>query len=354
MRIEVKHPSELGADEVALWRAHQNADPSLASPYLSPDWARTVGAVRKDARVCVIDGGRGFLGVQLQSRAAAMGLGAPIADYQGIVGEPGLEVDPRALCRALGVGRIDLTHVPAGQTILAGRAAGSEGSWIADVSQGAGVYNDGLKERRGEFVRQMDKKLRKLGRDKGLIKFTALSVDQAQFNTMLEWKNAQLARSGQPRIWETGWVRRVLDASFAARERDFSGAFFTLEVDGRLIAANYFLRSEKVLHDWIMAHDAEFDAFSPGVQLARWAVGWAADKGLREVDFGPGGYQYKRQVSTHQRELEWGAVSGASWSGAVRRAQFALRAGVERLPNKRIAALPGKAMRKLDLIRALG
>lgn len=354
MRIEVKHPGELGPEEIALWRGHQNADPSLASPYLTPDWARVVGAVRKDARVCVIDGGRAFLGVQRQSRYAAMGLGAPISDYQGVVGAPGLRLDPRALCRALGVGRIDLSHVPAGQLILGARAAGSEGSWVADVSQGAGAYNEAMKERRGEFVRQTDKKLRKLGREEGLIKFTALSVDQGHFDSMIEWKNAQLERSGQPRIWETRWVRRVLDESFAARERAFSGAFFTLTVEGRLIAANYFLRSETVLHDWIMAHDPKFDAFSPGVQLARWAVGWAADKGLHEVDFGPGGYQYKRQLATGQRHLEWGAVSGASWSGAVRRAEFALRAGVERLPSKRLAALPGKAMRKLDLIRALG
>ncbi|GAM98085.1 hypothetical protein U91I_01715 [alpha proteobacterium U9-1i] len=354
LRIEVAHPKELGPAEIALWRAHQAADSNLASPYLTPEWAQIIGAEREDARVCVIDGGRGFLGVQRQSRYAAMGLGAPIADYQGVVGEAGLVADGSAICRALGVGRIDLTHVPEGQRVLGARAAGGEGSWIADVSSGSGAYAAAIKERRPEFVRQIDKKVRKLGRERESMKFTALSIDHGHFETMLHWKNQQLARTGQPRIWERAWVRRVLDESFAARSRSFSGAFFTLTVDGQLVAANYFLRSETVLHDWIMAHDPAFDAYSPGVQLARWAVTWAGDKGLREVDFGPGEYQYKRQLATGQRRLEWGAVSGASWSGAVRRAQYAVRAGVERLPYPRIAALPGKAMRKFDLIRALG
>ena len=72
------------------WRAHQRADPALQSPYLTPEWAQIVGAVRKDARVCVIDDGAGFFAAQRLSRFAAMGLGAPIADYQGLLSEPGL------------------------------------------------------------------------------------------------------------------------------------------------------------------------------------------------------------------------------------------------------------------------
>jgi hypothetical protein len=46
-------------------------------------------------------------------------------------------------------------------------------------------------------------------------------------------------------------------------------------------------------------------------------------------------------------------IAGASWSGAVRRTAHALRAHIERLPQPRLAALPGKAMRRLDLVRAL-
>jgi CelD/BcsL family acetyltransferase involved in cellulose biosynthesis len=350
LRIEVIHPSELGTAETARWRAYQDVDPALAGPYLTPDWAKLVGANRDDARICVVEQGQAFLGVQRQSRFAAMGLGAPIADYQGVVGLPGFAVDSAALCRALKVGRIDLAGVPAAQTIV--RAAGSEGSWIAEVDTAEG-YRWGLKERRGKFVKELEKKRRRLEADKGAAEFTACSANAQHFETLLAWKREQLARTGQPPIWSTPWVRGVLDASFAERGTQFGGVFFTLCVDGQLIAANYFLRSERVLHGWVIAHDAAFDAYSPGVQLARWAIEWAADQGIREVDFGSGDYQFKRQLATTQRSLVWGAASRPSWSGAVRQAEFAVRAGLERSANPRLAALPGKAMRRLDLMRAL-
>ena len=349
MRLETIHPKELGPAEIARWRAHLR--PGLDSPYLTPDWAQVVGAARDDARVCVIDGGDGFFAAQRLSRFSAMGIGAPICDYQGVVGAPGLAVSGGDLCRALKVGRIDLTHVPAGQNLF--EPAGAEGSWIAETNGGRDLYEAALRARRAEFVRQTDKKLRKLKRERGHVEFRAASAEHADFETLLAWKNAQLARSGQPRIWAAPWVRATLDRCFARRDANFGGALFTLSVEGRLAAGAFCLRSARVLHFWIVAHDGDFDSYSPGVQLARWAIGWAGDNGVAEVDFGPGEYQYKRQLSTTQRMLERGVVAGASLSGALRRGALGLRAGVERLPHARLAALPGKAMRRLDLMRAL-
>ena len=350
MRLETIHPKELGPAELARWRAHQRANVALRSPYLTPEWAQLMGAARDDARVCVMDGGVGFLGAQRLSRFAAMGLGAPIADYQGLIAEPGLSVEPRAICRALGVGRVDIANAPAG-TLL--NPAGEEGSWIAEMSGGRDLYEAALKQRRGEFVRQADKKARKFAREFGPLEFRARSTDGGDFETLIAWKNAQLERTGQPQIWARPWVRRSLDACFETRANEFGGLSFTLHARDKLVAAAFCLRSESVLHFWLLGHDTAYDNYSPGVQLARQTIHWAAEHGFAEADFGTGDYQYKRQLSTTQRMLERGVMAGASWSGAVRRAQHAVRARIERLPQPRLAALPGKAMRRLDLVRAL-
>lgn len=353
MRVEAVHPREIGPSEVALWRARQAADPNLASPYFAPEWAKLVGAVRPDARVCVIEFGKGFMGVQRSSRFAAMGLGAPIADYQGVVGERGLPIDRVALCRALRVGRIDLVGVPEGQAVLAGRVAGGEGSWIADVSGGLEAYRAHFKSARPKIARQTDSRLRKLAEQHGEPVFTAISTDRQHFDTLMRWKLTQLRASGQPAIWAKPWVRRVLDATFELRESELAGAFFTLTVGDRLVAANYCLRSSRALHGWVLGHDPAFDAFSPGMQIARMTIEWAAQNGLSEVDFGGGDYQFKRHLATGQRRIEWGSLARPSWSGAVRDAEFALRARMERMPQERFATLPGKAMRRLDLMRGL-
>jgi CelD/BcsL family acetyltransferase involved in cellulose biosynthesis len=351
LRLETIHPKEIGDAEAALWRAHQAARPELGSPYLTPEWARIIGDARDDACVCVIEGGEGFLGVQRLSRFSAMGLGAPLADYQGLVGRRNIEIRAEKLCDALKVGRIDFTHVPAGQTLFA--VAGVEGSWIAETADGHAAYETGLKQRRSEFARQTEKKLRKLAREHGETEFSAGAFSRADFDTLVSWKNAQLKRSGQPEIWARPWVRQTLNACFEARMDTFGGELFTLRAGGRLVAAAFGLRSPRVLHLWLIAHDSAFDAFSPGVQLTRWLIGWAADRGLSEVDFGPGDYQYKRQLASTQRMLERGVASRLSLSGMVRSAEHALRAGIERLPQPKLAALPGKAMRRLDLMRAL-
>jgi CelD/BcsL family acetyltransferase involved in cellulose biosynthesis len=353
VRLETIHPKELGPSDVALWRAHQLADPSLASPYLSPYWAQLIGAVRDDARVCIIEDGAGFMGLQRLSRFAAMGIGAPIADAQGVVGLTGLPIDAAQICRALKVGRLDLTHVPARQPILAGAVASAEGAWVAETGGGRDLYEAAIKLKRPEFVRQIEKKARKLAREHGPIEFRANHTDAGCFETLVAWKNAQLLRSGQPAIWAAPWVRRALDDCFQGRSAEFGGVLFSLSANERLLAAAFALRSGRAMNLWLLAHDSEFDAYSPGVQLTRMLVGWAGDNGVAEVDFGPGDYQYKRQLATTQRVLEWGAPSRPSWAGVVRRAEHAIRARVERLPQPRIAALPGKAMRRLDLMRAL-
>lgn len=353
MRFETIHPRELSASDAALWRAHQSADAALQSPYLTPEWAQVIGAARDDARVCIIQDGAGFFGAQRLSRFAAMGLGAPISDYQGVVGLPGLPVRGADLCRALKVGRIDLTHAPAGQSLLQHGVAGEDGSWIADVAGGRDLYEAALKHRRGEFVRQTDKKLRKLQREHGDVEFRALSTDRAAFEELLKWKNAQLSRTGQPEIWAAPWIASTLNTCFETRASEFGGAFFTLTAGERLVAGAFCLRSPRVLHFWVLAHDNAFDAYSPGIQLARWIGGWAGEHGVAEIDFGPGDHQFKRQLSTGQRLLQRGVAAGRSWSAVVRRAEYGVRKCIERLPQERLAALPGKAMRKLDLLRAL-
>ncbi|HYD74339.1 MAG TPA: GNAT family N-acetyltransferase [Candidatus Binatia bacterium] len=350
MRLETIHPKELGPAECARWRAHQRANVALRSPYLTPEWAQLIGAVRDDARICVIEGGDGFFGVQRLSRFAAMGLGAPIADYQGLIAPPDLRLAPGEICRAIRVGRIDVANAPVGTLF---DPAGEDASWIAEVSGGRDLYDAALKQRRGEFVRQTDKKARKLEREFGALEFRARSTERREFETLIAWKNAQLRRSGQPEIWARRWVRNTLEACFEAGADAFGGLLFTLHARDSLIAAAFCLCSERVLHFWLLGHDTAYDAYSPGVQLARRTIHWAAEHGFAEVDFGTGDYQYKRQLSTAQRKLARGVIAGASWSAAIRQTQLGLRAHMERLPDPRLAALPGKAMRRLDLMRAL-
>jgi CelD/BcsL family acetyltransferase involved in cellulose biosynthesis len=358
VRIEAAPVLELGPTEIARWRTLQRCHASLANPHFSPDYALLMASVRPDARVAVIEdsaGVQGFFAVQRQrpTSSAAMPLGAPIGDYQGIVGSPNLEVSLPDICKALGIGRLDYARALADQQTFARHAKGAEETWIADVSAGSTKYFADIKARRSQFLYQLGRTRRKLTRERGEAVFTPCSNDAQHLETLLCWKEQQLLRTGQPPVWRVGWVREAITGAMACTDDAFAGVLFTLTADGRLIAANLCLRGHEGLHGVVMAHDSEFDAFSPGLQLLRDILDWAATRGLREVDFGTGEQMYKRQFGTHRRGVVWGwagTPSLASWS---RSAQYALRTQVERIPNKWIANLPGRVMRRMDVYRGL-
>ena len=101
MQIDVVRPWELTAFAVERWAALQAADPALDSPFLSPHWPRAVARAQgpeandRGLRVAVFGGlkdPRGFMAARVGA-FTAMPAGAPMCDYQGLVAEPGLQIE---------------------------------------------------------------------------------------------------------------------------------------------------------------------------------------------------------------------------------------------------------------------
>jgi CelD/BcsL family acetyltransferase involved in cellulose biosynthesis len=78
VKITVVHPSELGEPELASWRGFQQADRSLANPFLSPEFTVTTGRLRPRVRVAVLSEQSGAVGFFPFERRA-LGYGVPIA-----------------------------------------------------------------------------------------------------------------------------------------------------------------------------------------------------------------------------------------------------------------------------------
>lgn len=103
MRVSVVRPGELGPDDIASWRAMQSSTPSLANPFLSPEFTVAVGEFRPSARVAVLSDGPdvvGFFPFERGRLGAGMPIAAGLTDCQGVIHAPGLEWDARELLRA--------------------------------------------------------------------------------------------------------------------------------------------------------------------------------------------------------------------------------------------------------------
>ena len=364
MKHDLVRPDRLTADDLAAWRDHADRDLALDSPFLAPQWAQAVDRAqtavwgerpRAGLRVLRLEdeaGRRAFFPARLRS-PTAMPAGAPMCDYQGLVAEPDFALDPHALVAALGVDRLDFSHMLADQAAFAPHLRGREVSHGVDVGQGYAAY---AAERAGQsgILKDLDKRRRKAEREIGPVRFEAHSKSTAAFDQMVAWKRELMRETGQTDIFEAGWPLRLLTELFEMRDPDFGAVLFTLSFGDQLVASHLHLRGRRTIHAWFIGHDREFDRYSPGLILFQDLLRWMDQTPFRYLDFGGGDYRFKHQFSNAGREIGHGFVGRLSPATLVRQAEYGVRAAAERMALGRVSALPGKAMRRLDLWRGLG
>ena len=103
----------------------------------------------------------------------------------------------------------------------------------------------------------------------------------------------------------------------------------------------------------MVAHEDAFERYSPGLLLFQDILKWMDDQPFDRMDLGYGDYRFKRELSNLQRPLMHGFVGVPSAASFVREAAYGVRRAAEALPLGAVSALPGKAMRRIDLIRGL-
>lgn len=359
MQIDVVRPRDLGGEDIAAWTALQG-EGVLRTPFLSPHWAQALQAAggpdAERARVAVIrDEGhaRGFLPVRA-GRMTAMPLGAPLCDYQGLVAGEDLALDPRRLAAALGVQRIDFTSLLVEAPGLARIARGQCVSHVLDLSGGYDAYAADRTAAGTDILKDCARKRRKMEREVGEVVFAAESASVADFEALVAWKRAQYAETRQTDILAHDWTLRLLRTLWERGDPALRGVLFTLHAGGKLAAVHYALATPGVAHAWFIAHDAALQRYSPGVILITEVARWAAAQGLAELDLGPGDYRFKISLANHQRPVGHGYIGRFAPATLIRAAEYRVRQAAEALPLGRFSELPGKAMRRIDVWRALG
>jgi CelD/BcsL family acetyltransferase involved in cellulose biosynthesis len=356
--IEIVRPQDLSSADVAAWTGLQGLAPEFDTPFLSPHWARAVEQAQgpqNAVKVAVMrECGRakGFFAAKVCG-ATAMPAGAPMCDYQGVVGEPGLKVDPRALIDALGVVRLDFTQMLTGQSAFSGHVRGEAASYLVQMDEGYEAYAQTKRESGSGVLKDLDKRRRKIEREVGPTVFTAFSRSKTDFDQLIAWKRQQYRETNQTDIFQAAWTEQLLCDFFRSRDPAFGGVLFTLHVGDKLAAAHFHLRGQNTIHAWIIGHDCDLEKYSPGLLLFQNVMRWMDDTPYNALDFGAGDYRFKQQLSNATRMVGHGFVGRPSPATLVRHAAYGLRAAAERLPLGKVSALPGKAMRRLDVLRAL-
>jgi CelD/BcsL family acetyltransferase involved in cellulose biosynthesis len=306
----------------------QRATPSLANPFLSPEFAVAVSRFRPGAQVAVLTEGQSITGFfPFERRRLSVGL--PVCGWltpcQGLIHEPGMEWDPRELLRGCRLSAWRFDNLIADQQPFEPYHTATVAAPMIDLSDGFDAYYAKLRVKSPRFCRELARRTRKLGREVGELRIVADSRDTNVLRTLIAWKSDQYRQTSHVDRFEQPWLVELLDALLATRSAHLSGLLSVLYAGDQPVAAQFGLRTGSLLVGWFTAYDTRFRKYSPGLIHLKQLAGELAAAGIRAIDMGGGAKNYyKETLKSGDTVVAQGIVTGRSVLGAAHRVRCAL------------------------------
>lgn len=319
-RVYARPADSLDDDLLARWKELLARPDVLSSPFYHPAYVRTVADVLGGVEVGIVERAGepvGFVPFERSRLDVGGAVGRRLCDLAGPIAEPGLSWDPEALSRAAGLRLLRLRHVPASVDRSSGSVDRLVEAPFIDLSGGYEAWREASLDSGSRFVKQIERRARKLERQVGPIRLVWHTTDRHVFETLLEWKAAQRAATNSPNVLLLPWARELVERLRTVETDDFAGVVSAVYAGDRLCAAHFGLRTRRVLHYWVPAYNVDLSSYSPGL-LALTEIMQAAEKlGIERIDFGPGEERFKLRSCTGSMRL---ATVTATTAGATRAA----------------------------------
>ena len=341
------HPSDLTADEIAVWEGLVAAEPAFGNPLLGPDFALAVGTVRADARVSVYREGERVIGfLPHHRRPGGMGrpLGAPLSDYHGLIAEADAGLTGARALALAGLGAYRFTGLVDPHGVFADTEQGQAQGYSITLNEPAEDYLERLRAtspKRFKNWRRLDSKLE---REVGPVRIEA-SDDPAVYDQIMDWKREQLVRTGVADFLRPDWTRALLK-SFADGRGPLRGLTLTLWAGETLAAGHFGVTQNGWYHPWVASTNPDLGEYSPGQTFLLRAIAAMPALGLSTYDLGPSHDHYKRHYAAPARTVGEGTAAAATPAGM-------LAGGRERvwtLAGARGDGLVASLRRRLDAI----
>ena len=320
MKVSLISARELGAQEQRQWKALQASHPHLASPCFSPEFTLAAAAARTDVRIAVLEQeGRvvGFFPHQ-QRWGAGLPAGGRLSDHHGVICAPGTRWDWRELLQGCRLAYWQFDHLEAWQRPPV--AVVQSSSPGLDLSSGFEAYHR-RKLESGTTLGKLPRKLRKLEREVGPLRFTLDDRDPAVFDTVIRMKAEQCRRTGQLDYFAWGWTRALVEHIRDIDQADFGGRVSSLYAGDTLVAAHMGMRSPTVWHWWFPVYSQAHYGYSPGSLLLLKVAEAAAAQGHTLLDLGKGDEAYKLSFADCGSPLLEGLVTRPTVVTAARAAK---------------------------------
>ncbi len=343
MNIDVLRAHDLEAADVSRWREIQASHPELANPFLSPGFTRAVAQVKPGVAVARLrQAGRivGYFSFERGRWGMGRPIGAGVSDAQGVVCEPGFQWDGAALLADCDLAVIEFDHLVADQSGFERHVRRREPSPIIDLAAGYEAYVTARRSSRS--FRRVLARGEALSAEHPSLRFDFHRADEPTLRTLFDWKSAQYRRTGRVDRFARPWIRGLVSALMTGEHEGCHGVLASLSVQGRPIALQACLASDRVVSLWFPAYDPGFERYSPGNVLRLALAEAAAARGIAWLDLGKGFSVHKEVLKTGELSVGEAQVRRRSAGAVLYRARHEPARRVERFvldhPRLRVAA----------------
>jgi len=308
---EIISARSLTPELIARWNALIPSGGDWASPFFRAEYTCAVAAVRESVDVCIIREGReavGFFPFERIDRVVGRPVGGSMSNYQGVIAAPDAEWDAEGIAKAARLTTLKFHHQVQGQPQFDAYTTRHVSSPIIDLAGGWDAY---LAKRRDGGVSSFNalpRKMRKLERELGALRFVHHTEDSEVFDNLVTWKRAQYERTNTRGSMQHEWCLLALRRLAGIQDAGFAGTISALYAGDRLIAAHAGMRSATTWHYWYPAYDPTLSQHSPGLVLMLEMCKWAANAGLHRIDLGPGEGAHKDLFATSETSVGVGQV----------------------------------------------
>lgn len=349
LKVEVIPAKELSQDLISAWSRVQKQNPALDSCYFRPEFVRIVAQVRNDVEVAVIhEAGEpaGFFPFQRSKWNIGMPVGGKLSDFQAIIAPRNFNCSGEELVRRCQLSTWQFDHLLATPSPFSAFQHEIEPSPYINLSHGFDEYCRQRKAAGSQVVQRIRKKIRKIEREVGPLRFEMNDLRRETFDQLLEWKTEQYRQTDVVNTFQFDWVVGLLDRIRQTQSEDFSGMLSTLHAGDHLIALHLGMQTSQVLHCWFPTFSRAFGKYSPGLIFLLRLAEAAAAKGCQRIDLGKGPERYKYSFASGETQVASGAVDCNTGFRTVRGLWRGLKRAVNGSPLSTLAKKPAWLLHK--------
>jgi CelD/BcsL family acetyltransferase involved in cellulose biosynthesis len=177
-----------------------------------------------------------------------------------------------------------------------------------DLRGGYEGFVKSCRRSRADLIRSLSRKVRKLEREVGPVRFEAHVDDRHALDLLYQWKAAQRQRTGTFDVLGLPWLRQMLDRILESRTETFAGTLSVVYAGHQVAAVHLGMRSDTIWHYWFAAFNRNLQRYSPGLIGLNEMIKSAPSLGIHTLTLGVGDEPYKLRFATGSTQLASGSV----------------------------------------------